>query len=174
MRWGVLVPVEALGPFAALALLFFPIYLAWVLLRLAYRHKLAALLVVLVVGLAAAVSVSHAQDDEATTDQATDVPTEAPAPVEVYVIAAPNSPEWSGIAAPDGRYAVQFNDGCTIEPANATAYGWGTGSITLVDHPVQVGRVVKPSETCQVAVILKMGETPCFTNAAGVCDIARD
>jgi len=169
MRWGVIVPAASLGPGVVLALLFFPLYLAWVFLRLACRHKLAALLVVLVLGLAAAATATHAQDADTTN-----APTDVAVPVEVYVIQAPNSPEWQGIAAPDGRYAVQFNPGCTMGPSNATAYGWGSDTITVVDHPVQVGRLVKASETCQVAVILKMGETPCFVNPAGVCDISYD
>ncbi len=91
--------------------------------------------------------------------------------VEVYVTDAPNSPDWLGLAAPDGRYAVQFGPGCGIQAGeNATWDNGATGGM-VTDHPAP-GMMAKLSESCTIVAIQKVGETPCSTNPEGFCDVA--
>jgi len=91
--------------------------------------------------------------------------------VEVYVTDAPNDPAWLGLAAPDGRYAIQLAPGCGIQAGENATWDNGTVNGMLTDHPAP-GMMAKPSESCTIVAIQKMGETPCSTNPEGVCDVA--
>jgi hypothetical protein len=91
--------------------------------------------------------------------------------VQAYTTADPIDPDRLGLATPDGRFAIRPVQGCDwLAPGqdvntypNRTLPPWLQLSGT---DAVQPG--------CLVRVEGRMDATPCFTDDAGLCDVAAE
>jgi hypothetical protein len=91
------------------------------------------------------------------------------APVQAYTTADPNNPDRLGLATPDGRFSITPIQGCewVVAGEDVTTYpNWNLPPWLSIGQDGE--------HDCVVRVEGRMDATPCFTNDAGVCDVATE
>jgi hypothetical protein len=127
------------------------------------RTFVALMLVMLVSGLCLGrAALGHAQMLDPTAFE------------QAYLTADPIDPGRLGLATPAGRYAIRPVQGCD---------GLGVGQNVLIWPSLNLPPwlSVAPAEwdlaeapPCLVRIEGRMDATPCFTNDAGLCDVALE
>jgi hypothetical protein len=86
-------------------------------------------------------------------------------PLRAYTTANPATTEWLGLATHSGRYTILLGDGCdAIGPdMNVLADRSDDNAWTL--------RIEGSDQVCTVVEWHWQGDTPCFTDDAGDCNV---
>lgn len=81
-----------------------------------------------------------------------------------YVTDSPIT-DWLALATPEGRWAIQFEDSCPIQPfVNVVVLGEPDDpDVQLVSDDGQ--------QTCGLAGRMKASDLPCAENRLGLCDV---
>jgi hypothetical protein len=94
------------------------------------------------------------------------LPAAAEGAQRAYTTANPASKDWLGLATQQGRYAILLGDGCD---------GIEQDMNVLADTSDENNWTLQLEDSDQLCAVVEwhwMGNTPCFTNADGECDIA--
>jgi hypothetical protein len=92
----------------------------------------------------------------------------ADGPRRAYTTSHPGKADWLGLATQDGRYEIVLGDGC-----DAIGPDMNVLADTSDDEHWTV-QLLDADQVCSVAEWHWQGNTPCFTNADGACDVAGE
>ncbi len=97
------------------------------------------------------------------------VPAAADGPERAYTTANPATSEWLGLATQQGRYAIVLG---TDPGCDAIGPDMNVLATTDMSSPTWMLQIDGSDQVCTVTEWHWMGDTPCFTNADGECDVA--
>ena len=88
-----------------------------------------------------------------------------------YTTSHPGKADWLGLATPDGRYEIAPGEGCDIIGPDMNVLLTVSNKSNEAQWTLTLPEI---DQVCSVAEWHWMGNTPCYTGAGGICDIAEE
>jgi len=93
---------------------------------------------------------------------------------QAYLTADPIDPGRLGLATPAGRYAIRFVQGCDDLGVGQNVWIWPGADLPPWLPVGPIGLADPATAPCLAQIEGRMDTTPCFANAAGLCDAALE